>query len=174
MFIKSVIPHSKSSEAQHLLMNVIHDIYTTVCPYSYGSCRLIRYQWATLHDLHGVTWLIKRCHTVRSQFADELNQDICFQGWTILRSQHSWLTFKIKTVLFLHVCERYKQTVSTVSLHLIRFSVFCLYPFSSVFWHLPPLLSIQPLVYLGIPVMASKGKVRGEFCLLFSCCASIL
>lgn len=129
----------------------------------YVHIKLIRKQWATLHELDDVMQLIKRCHTVRSQFADELNRDIRFQGWMIRRSQRSWLTLKIKIMLFLHVRDR--QAHCSSHSYLIRRSVFCLSSFSlSGFWHLPLLPSIQPLIHLGIPVMASKGKVRGEFC----------
>lgn len=46
--------------------------------------------------------------------------------------------------------------------------------FLSGFWHVPPSLCVQPLAYLAFPVMASKGKVRGELCLLVPFCVSVL
>lgn len=101
---------------------------STVCPYPYGSCKLIRKRQASLHDPDDVMRLIKRCHTVRSQFADELNQDIPFQGWPIGGFQHSWLTFKIKTMLFLHIYiyTRQRQALCSPCSYLISCSVFCL------------------------------------------------
>lgn len=146
---------------------------STVCPYPYGSCKLIRKRQASLHDPDDVMRLIKRCHTVRSQFADELNQDIPFQGWPIGGFQHSWLTFKIKTMLFLHIYIYAAETGTLFSLQLSN-QLLCLL---SLFSFSPLLLfsgiclsccsSNPPLVYLGTPVMASKGKVRGELWLHF-------
>lgn len=67
----------KSNDPQHSLIN---NMIYRVCPYPYGPCKLIKKQQASLHDPDDMTQLIKRCHTVRSQFAAERNRDILFQG----------------------------------------------------------------------------------------------
>lgn len=65
--------------------SLINGVISTVCPYPYGSCGLIKKKKKKSVELprtilDDVTRLIKRCHTVRSQFADELNQAALFSG----------------------------------------------------------------------------------------------
>lgn len=126
-----------SLKAQHSL---IRNMISTVSPYLYGSCKLIRKQQASLHDPDNVTLLIKRCHTVRSQFADELNQDIFFQGRTIPAFLID-IQDKNKAV---SVYMRQIQELCSPCRYLIRCSVFlCLS--SSVFCGICLSISILPL-----------------------------
>lgn len=134
--------HKTSNEAKPSLIN---DMISTVCPYPYGSCELVRKQQAFSHDPDDLTWLIKRCHTVRSQFADELNQDTLFQGWTIWWVSALMIDNQDKdNVVSAH--EQQIEVRRSSHSYLITFSVFFLCLFSSVFWRLPLLLSIQPLL----------------------------
>lgn len=148
-----------SLEAQHSL--TFTNMISTVCPYLYGSCKLIRKQQASLHDPDNVTLLIKRCHTVRSQFADELNQDIFFQGRTI-SALLIGIQDKNKAV---SAYTRQIQEFWSPCSYLIRCSVFlCLS--SSVFCGICLSISFQPLLSTWGP---QRWLQRAKFEVSFDC-----
>lgn len=154
----------------------IHNMTRTVCSNPYTVGLAVKKPKALLHDPHDVSRLIKRCHTLRSQFADELNQDILFQGWLICAGGGSALVTDIQdkdNAVSAHM--RQMQTRCSSYSYLISCSVFFLCSFSSVFWHLPLLLSVQPhLPTWGLQWWLQKAKfeVSGGCCCCFSCCAS--
>lgn len=142
--------------------------------YRYGSCKLIRKQQGSLHDPDDATALIKRCQTVRFQFAVKLNQDILYHGWMI----SALVTDSPDKG---SVVSKYMQQKPTLFFFLLQLSnlllclvLFSFLFFSSLFFLASASLDVHPTrpLYLGTAVMASKGKVRGELRLLYSLCFS--
>lgn len=157
--------------------SLINGVISTVCPYPYGSCGLIKKKKKKSVELprtilDDVTRLIKRCHTVRSQFADELNQAALFSGLkdSAARDWHS----RQRQCCFCTCIYIYATDTGTRFLLQLSNQMLCLCSFVSSLCFLPLSLSLQPpLLYSGTPVMASKGKVRGESVGCVSpCCAS--
>lgn len=146
----------------------IHNMTRTVCANPYTVGLAVKKPKALLHDPHDVSRLIKRCHTLRSQFADELNQDILFQGWLICAGGGSALVTDIRdkdNAVSAHM--RQMQTRCSSYSYLISCSVFFLCSFFLCILTSASLaVRPTPLAYLGTSVMASKGKVRGEWWLL--------